>query len=192
MHLVPEGEPAAVVGRPEAGLGIDRAPLVLVDPRPPGRARHQGRVDQRACLEHESGRVQLPSHLRQAALDQRPVRQRLPKAPDRRMVRRAILQREAAEPHEAQPVRQRRFQPGIGQHVPLLQKQCLEHHERRIRRFSPARPMNGVQQTLQWSPVNQPVDLGQAVHPAIDTPGQGRIPETELTHTTTRHAHLHT
>ena len=68
--------------------------------------RHQRRVQQRARLDQPAGGVQLPGHLGEQALAQAPVRQRGPKAADRRVVGHRVLQAQPDEAPERQPVPQ--------------------------------------------------------------------------------------
>jgi hypothetical protein len=60
----------------------------------------------------------------------------LAKSPNRRVIRRRIAKRQANKGHETQTIGQRRLHLGIGQAMPALQEQRLEHDECRIGRLT--------------------------------------------------------
>src|ERR1700722_3332231 len=90
--------------------------------RTPHRAGDDGRVDQRAALDDEAARVKLPVDLSQQPNRKTELVDRLAKPPDRGVVGRLHIQRQAAKAAERQPVAHRLLRPRIGKSVPLLEK----------------------------------------------------------------------
>ena len=102
--------------------------------RPLDRSFDQGRVHQRAALDNQAERVELTVRLNKQRRRKAELVDRLTEAPDRRVIRRLDLERQAAEAPERQPVPNRLLRPGVRQRMPLLEKQDLEHRQRRIAR----------------------------------------------------------
>src|SRR3546814_108528 len=108
-------------------------------------------------------------------------RQLLAEPEDRRVVGRVVLQRQAGEAAERQPIEQRLLHRRVRQVVPPLQQQHLEHRQRRIGRLTPARRMDLRQERLERPPIQQRRDLRQPVTPTLLRPTYGTINPTQLT-----------
>jgi hypothetical protein len=97
------------------------------------------------------------------------------------MIGHRVGQRQADEAPEAQPVRERLLEPGVGQAIPLLQQQALEQHHRTIRRPPDRRRVDPAERSLERGPVDQgrdPLQLPVAPRAALDQPvRQRKLPE---------------
>src|SRR6202042_353564 len=111
---------------------------------------------------------------------------RLAKAPDRGVIRRLYLQRQAAKAAERQPIAHRLLGGGIRERVPLLQEQDLDHRQRRITRRAGRRAVDRRKQSLERGPVERLLD---PVQKASDFPvaAHHRVDEGRLGKITARH-----
>src|ERR1700677_1104356 len=101
MRLVTEIGLVALARETRFGVArIDPAALI----RAPDRAGDDGRIDQRAALDDEALRIELPVDLSQELRRQAELVDRLAKSPDRSVVRRLHVQRQPAKAAERQPV----------------------------------------------------------------------------------------
>src|ERR1700722_5491940 len=101
MRLVAEIGLVALAREPSLGVArIDAAALI----RAPDRAGEDGRVDQRAALDDKAKRVELTVDLGQELRRQAKLANRLAKPPDRGVVGRLHVQRQAAKATKGQPV----------------------------------------------------------------------------------------
>jgi hypothetical protein len=145
----------------------------------------QAGVDQRALPHDQAQAVDLAVDLLEHPISQITLPQRLAEAMDRHMVRRLGVQRKAAEPSEAQAILDRRLQGGVRQPIPLLQKQCLEHHYSRVTRCPVPRSMHRRQQSRERRPVDQSSQPLQRLVPAgsrDQTIRQAQLPQRPLRH----------
>ena len=157
MRLVAEMR-LAVLDR-EARVGIARVDLAFLLRRPLHRRRNDRRVDQRAALDDQPARVELAVDLGQKLFRQAQLVDALAKAPDRGVVRRLFVERNAAEAPERQPVAHGFLGAGVGQAVPLLEKSNLEHGERRVRRCAVGRTVQRPKQDVEGAPLERLGDL---------------------------------
>jgi hypothetical protein len=102
--------------------------------------------------------VELPVDLGQELRRQAKLVDCLAKPPDRGVVGRIHVQRQATKTAERQPVAHRLLGGGVRERVPLLQKNDLEHHERRPAWRSYRRGMDRSQQRLERQPVEPLLD----------------------------------
>jgi hypothetical protein len=109
--------PRFLVNRASGSRGLIPSPpnLGTLD-----RRRHQGRVDQRAAVDHKASRIELPVGLGQRRLRQAERLDRLPETPDRAMIRRLAVEGRTAKAPERQPVAHRFLRRRIGEIAPLL------------------------------------------------------------------------
>ncbi|MDB5708644.1 MAG: hypothetical protein JWL96_714 [Sphingomonas bacterium] len=105
------------------------------------------RIQQRALFEHQPTRIELLCHLLEAALHNARLGHCRPEPADRRLVRRAAVQRKAAEPSKRQTVQQRLLEARIGQVIQSLKIQRLQHRQQRIRRPTCLARANTLQKT---------------------------------------------
>src|SRR5580693_6965474 len=92
MRLVAEIGLVALAREPSLGVArIDAAALI----RTPDRAGDEGRVDQRAALDDEAAGAELPVDLSQELRRQAKLVDHLAKPPDRGVVQRLHVQRQA-------------------------------------------------------------------------------------------------
>ena len=77
------------------------------------------------------------------------------------MVRHRVGQRQADEPPEAQPVRQRLLESRIGQPVPLLQQKAAQQDQWPVGRPPDRRRVDLAEQPLEPCPVDQRRDALQ-------------------------------
>jgi hypothetical protein len=105
------------------------------------------------------------------------------------VVGRLHVQRQAAEPAERQPVAHRLLGARIGERAPLLQKQDLEHRQRRITRRAGRRAMDRRKQRLERRPVEPLLDPLQK---ASDFPlaAHHRVHKRRLRQVTARHRRI--
>src|ERR1700760_4801813 len=127
--------------------------------------RYQTRVDQRALPQHQPARVDLMQDLGEQFLVQTSPLQGLAEAPDRRVVRRLIAQHKATKFAERGAVIERLFKRRIGQPIPLLQQQNLEHHEPRIGWRASLRLRKTAQHALHRRPIDQFANPSQHCSP---------------------------
>ena len=104
----------------EAGVGIARIDLTPIKRRPLYIRRYDRRIDQGSFLYDHPPRVELAVDLGQQLLRQAQLLDHLAKPPDRRVVRRLGVERNAAEAPERQTVAHGFLGLRIGQVVPLL------------------------------------------------------------------------
>jgi hypothetical protein len=117
-------------------------------------------------------RVELPVDLAQQLPRQAELVDRPAKPPDRGVVGRLHIQRQAAKAAERQPIAHRLLGGGIGKSVPLLQKNDLEHRQRRIARRA-HRPNHGSAKAKPRTPTSRtPARSG----PEIPQPFHSRSP----------------
>jgi hypothetical protein len=102
--------------------------------------------------------------------------------------RRGRVQRQAAETAERQPVAHRLLGGGIGERVPLLQKNDLEHRQRRVARRSHRRAVDRRKQSLKRRPVEPLFDPVQK-SPNFPIAAHHRI-ERRLGQVTARHRRI--
>src|ERR1700734_3771956 len=112
----------------------------------------------RASFDDQAERVELAVDLRQQLRRQAKLVDRLAKAPDRGVIRRLYLQRQAAKAAERQPIAHRLLGGGIRDRAPLLQEQDLEHRQRRITRRAGRRAVDRRKQSLERGPVERLLD----------------------------------
>lgn len=176
MRLV--AEEAALAAPGEAGVRVERRDFALALRRAGDRGLHQRRVDQRAGLQHQALGVELAVQLGEERLGEAPLGQSPTEAAERGLVRRAVIQPEAAEAAEGQAVRQRLLEAGVGELAPLGQQQRPEQRQRRVAGPPGRRPQRG-EQTLHRLPVDQ---AGDALQPAVQsgTRRQQRLREAAL------------
>ena len=113
-----------------AGLLVAAACDRLVLARPPAVRRDQAGIDQGAALDHQPPLVELAVELGHQLLGQAAPAQLAAKARRGRVIRHRVSQRQADEAPTGQAVRKRVLEPGVGQPVPLLRQEALEHDHR--------------------------------------------------------------
>jgi hypothetical protein len=104
----------------EAGVRIARIDLSLLVRRAFHRRHDDRRVDQGSLLDDQAPRVELPIDLGQKLFRQAKLVHCLPETPNRRMVRRLGVERDAAKAPERQPVAYGFLGLRVRQIVPLL------------------------------------------------------------------------
>src|SRR5271165_4787042 len=187
MRLV--AEVSLVVLDRKARVGVARADLTLLDRRRFHRRGDDRGVHQRAALDDQSQSVELPVHLGKQRLRQAELLDPLPEPPDRRMVRRLLVERNAAKAAKRQPIAHRFLCAGVGKPVPLLQEHDLVHRQRRIGRRSLGRRMKWTHQDVESRPLERLGDVFQ--EPAASRIGlDERVGERRLTEITARHRRL--
>ena len=91
-----------------------------------GMGRDQRCINQRAALQQQPARFQLPVDLGQDPTAQALFAQKLAEARQGRVIRHLITQRQAHKAPERQAVSQGFFEAGIRQLIPLLQQQAAQ------------------------------------------------------------------
>ena len=104
----------------ETRIRIARIDLPFLIRRALHRRRDDRRVDQGSFLDDQAPRVELPIDLGQKRFREAQLVHRLPETPDRRVIGRLGVERDAAEPAKRHPVAHSLFGLRIGQIVPLL------------------------------------------------------------------------
>jgi hypothetical protein len=157
MRLVAEAAPAVLLG--PARVGVARRDLPGVALGRPDRGRDDRRVDQSAAADDQPPGIELPVDLRQHPLGQAEPGELLAEAPDRAVVGHALGQRDAGETAEGQPVVDRRFEPLVGQPVPLLEEQQLEVGHERVGPPALAAGVDPGHDRLDRRPIDRRVQL---------------------------------
>jgi hypothetical protein len=140
-------------------------------------------------LDDQAERIELTIRLRKPRRRKAELVDRLAKPPDRGVIGRLHLQRQATKAAERQPVAHRLLGGGITERVPLLNKQELEHHKRRIAWRSHRRALDRRKQRLQRRPVELLLDPIQKPS-ALPATTHHRLNERRLGQVTARHRRI--
>jgi hypothetical protein len=128
----------------EARVGIALADHAFLERRRLHRRRDDRGVNQRAAFDDQASRVELTVDLGHKLLRQAELLDDLAEPPDRGMVGRLLIERNAAEAPKRQPIAHGFLRAGVGEPVPLLEKHELEHGQRRV-------GWGAVRRRMQWT-----------------------------------------